>query len=232
MRYLALCSDYDGTLATDSRVTPDTVRALQRLIASGRRLVLVTGRELPELLDVFPEIGLFEQVVAENGALLYEPATRQETLLATPPPEKFIHVLKQRGVSPLSVGRAILATWRPHETVVLETIRDFGLELQVIFNKGAVMVLPAGVNKAFGLQHALEKMGVSPHNAIGIGDAENDHSLLQMCEIGVAVANALPALKESADMVTAGARGAGVEELIEELLRDDLVRLQSRHVEY
>jgi HAD superfamily hydrolase (TIGR01484 family) len=97
-------------------------------------------------------------------------------------------------VAPLSVGRAIVATWRPHENAVLETIRDQGLELQVIFNKDAVMVLPSGVNKATGLAVALHDHGFSPHEAVGIGDAENDHAFLTLCECAVAVDNALPPL--------------------------------------
>jgi hydroxymethylpyrimidine pyrophosphatase-like HAD family hydrolase len=222
MRYLVLCTDYDGTLATEGTVFPETVAALERLIASKRRPVLVTGRELDDLKRVCQHLDLFEYVVAENGALLYEPATRKETLLAQRPPDSFIAALRARGISPISIGRVIVATWEPHETDVLETIKDEGLELQVIFNKGAVMILPAGVNKASGLSAALNRMGLSPHNAVGIGDAENDHALLGMCECGVAVANALPALKEAADFVTTGARGAGVTELIDALLRDDL----------
>jgi len=222
MRYLTLCTDYDGTLATEGKVFPETVAALERLIASGRRPVLVTGRELDELRAVCPYLQLFEYVVAENGALLYHPATRTETLLAHRPPDSFIAALRARGVDPISVGRVVVATWEPHETVALETIKDHGLELQVIFNKGAVMILPAGVNKATGLAAALKKMGLSPHNAVGIGDAENDHALLALCECGVAVANALPTLKEAADFVTTGERGAGVTELIAALLKDDL----------
>ena len=228
MRYLALCTDYDGTLATDGRVLPETERALERLLASGRRLVLVTGRELDDLQKVCARLDLFEYVVAENGALLYKPSTGEETPLAARPPEAFVALLRQRGVGPISVGRVIVATWEPHESTVLATIRDLGLELQVIFNKGAVMILPAGVNKATGLASALEKMELSPHNAVGIGDAENDHALLALCECSVAVANALPTLKSSADIVTAGDHGAGVVELIDELLRDDLASLEPR----
>jgi hydroxymethylpyrimidine pyrophosphatase-like HAD family hydrolase len=222
MRYLALCTDYDGTLATDGRVFPETVAALERLLASGRRLVLVTGRELDDLKKVCPRLDLFEYVVAENGALLYHPASAEETPLALRPPDAFVALLRQRGVGPISVGRVIVATWEPHETLVLATIRDLGLELQVIFNKGAVMILPAGVNKATGLAHALERMELSPRNAVGIGDAENDHALLASCECSAAVANALPTLKRAADIVTQGDHGAGVVELIDELLRDDL----------
>ena len=117
----------------------------------------------------------------------------------------------------------IVATWEPHEKTVLEAIRDCGLELQVIFNKGAVMVLPAGVNKATGLRAALAELNLSPHNAVGVGDAENDHAFLNICECAVAVANALPAVKERADIVTFADHGAGVTELIDEMLADDLV---------
>nr|MDQ3959822.1 HAD-IIB family hydrolase [Pseudomonadota bacterium] len=228
MRYLTLCCDYDGTLAHNGKVSDATLAALERVLASGRRLVLVTGRELDDLQAVFPQLELFERVVAENGALLYRPGNREERPLATRPPDRFIQALRERGVHPLSVGRVIVATWEPHEATVLEAIRDLALELQVIFNKGAVMVLPAGVNKATGLAAALEEMGLSAHNAIGIGDAENDHAFLSFCECSVAVANALPMVKETADFVTRGDHGAGVIELIDELLADDLAGREDR----
>ena len=228
MRYLALCCDYDGTLATHGALFPETITALERLIASGRRLLMVTGRELEDLQSVCERLDLFEYVVAENGALLYHPATRAEQALAPRPPDKFVARLRERGVERVSQGRVIVATWEPHETTVLETIRDLGLELQVIFNKGAVMVLPAGVNKATGVACALERLGLSAHNAVGIGDAENDHALLRSCECSAAVANALPTLKEAADIVTARTHGAGVAELIDAILEDDLASYEDR----
>ncbi|TAK09528.1 MAG: HAD-IIB family hydrolase [Candidatus Manganitrophaceae bacterium] len=228
MRYYALATDYDGTLATEGRVDDAALEALQRLRGSGRRLILVTGRELNDLFQVFPRIDLFERVVAENGALLYRPATKETKLLAKAPPAQFAETLRDRGVAPLSVGEVVVATWTPHEKTVLDAIRELGLELQVIFNKGAVMVLPSGVNKATGLAATLEELGLSPHNVVGVGDAENDHAFLNRCECSVAVANALPALKEQADWVTQGSRGAGVTELIERLLASDLAELAPR----
>src|SRR5919106_910847 len=191
MRYLALAADYDGTLATDGRVDAETVAALEQLLASGRKLILVTGRQLGELLEIFPQIVLCERVVAENGALLYRPALREHKILGQTPPEAFVRALQARHVSPLSVGHSIVATFHPHETVVLEVIRDLGLELQVIFNKGSVMVLPASINKATGLSAALSELKLSAHNVVGVGDAENDHALLTLCECGVAVSNAI-----------------------------------------
>ena len=157
MRYHALACDYDGTIAHHGRVDDETIAALGRLRETGRRLILVTGRELQDLLAVCPHIELFDRVVAENGAVVYRPATREEKLLGEPPPEPFVRALRERGVSPISVGRVIVATWKPHETTVLEVIRDLGLELQVTFNKDAVMVLPAGLSKSTGLAEALRR---------------------------------------------------------------------------
>jgi HAD superfamily hydrolase (TIGR01484 family) len=222
VRYLVLACDYDGTLAHDGIVDTETIGALERLAQSGRKLVLVTGRELDDLLQVFPGVKLFHRVVAENGGILYSPERRQSRTLAPPPPEALIRELKQRKIQPLSIGRVLTATWEPNHTAVLELIHELGLEYQVIFNKGAVMVLPSGVNKRTGLAAALDEIGISLHNVVGVGDAENDHAFLSACECAVAVANSLSALKEQADIVTRGSRGAGVRELIEQLLADEL----------
>lgn len=227
MRYVALATDYDGTLATHGKVAESTLEALRRVRVSGRKLLMVTGRHLPDLKSVFSRLDLFDLVVAENGALLYWPETDDERLLCDPPDPRFIKLLEQKGV-PISVGRGIVATWEPHEAVVLECIRDLGLELHVIFNKGSVMVLPSGVNKATGLLAALEDLGLSPHNVVGVGDAENDHAFLAECECAVAVANALTTLKERAHVVTQGKQGQGVEELIEQLVEDDLAGCASK----
>jgi hydroxymethylpyrimidine pyrophosphatase-like HAD family hydrolase len=232
-RFKALATDYDGTLAEDGTVSPSTLAALRRVKKHGRKLLLVTGRELEDLMRVFPDVDVFDSVVAENGALLYtpSPAPPKERPLATAPPAEFAETLRARGVSPISSGRIIVATWEPHEQVVLDTIREMGLELEVIFNKGAVMVLPSGVNKASGLRAALLDFGIEPSEVVGVGDAENDHSLLGACGLGVAVANAVPALKNRADLIMLKPRGAGVVELIEQLLATDLAGVEKARPE-
>lgn len=241
MRYFVLAADYDGTLAHHGKIDEATWSALRRLKESGRKLVMVTGRELDELLGIIEHADLFDRIVAENGALLYNPETKETRALGAHPPERFVEELKIRmgiagremptrkdGAPMLAVGRVIVATWEPHQDDALHVIRDLGLEMQVIFNKGAVMILPSGINKATGFKAALAELGLSPHNAVGVGDAQNDHALLSMCECAVAVANALPSLKEEADLVTAGERGNGVIELCEHLLRDDLASVEGK----
>jgi hydroxymethylpyrimidine pyrophosphatase-like HAD family hydrolase len=215
MRYLALAADYDGTLASHSTVAPETIEALRRLAATGRKLILVTGRRVDDLIDVFPEVAIFDRVVAENGPLVYRPQARETRVLAEPPPPAFVEELQRRGVQPLTAGQVFVATEQPNERVVLDLIGEMRLNLQVILNKGSVMVLPASVNKATGLSAALEEFGISPQYVVGIGDAENDEPFLAMCGRGVAVANALESLKARADQITQGENGAGVREVIE-----------------
>lgn len=229
MRYMCLVTDYDGTIATDGRVIPATRTALEALKKSGRKMVLATGRVLPELLEIFPEASkIFDRIVAENGAVLYRPESGESKVLAEAPATAFVEELRRRGVPGVGVGDSIVATWQPHEQTVLDTIRDMGLGLQVIFNKDAVMVLPSGINKATGMQAALLELDISPHNVAGIGDAENDHTFLAECECSAAVANAIPALKERVDFVTERDHGAGTEEFIGRLLEDDLASLEPR----
>ena len=226
MRFLAFATDYDGTLATDGAVDRETVAALRRLGATGRKQILVTGRQLNDLLHVFPDAALFDAVVAENGAVLYRPASRETRLLAPSPPSQFVEALRRRGVAPLWTGQVVVATVQPNETVVMDVIRELGLDLQVILNKGSVMVLPASVDKATGLRAALDELAIPPQSVVGIGDAENDQAFLATCGCGVAVANALDTLKAGATHVTRGQAGAGVREIIDSMIAGDLDRHQ------
>ncbi|MEC5387550.1 HAD family hydrolase [Uliginosibacterium sp. H3] len=221
MQYQILATDYDGTLAKDGAVDDATLDALQRLRASGRRLIMVTGRELPDLARVFHHHALFDYIVAENGAVTFCPATDEVRALAAAPPQAFLDRLAEQNVG-VSVGHSVVATFEPHEHVVLSAIRDLGMEWHVIFNKGAVMALPANVTKATGLAAALHELEVSPEHVVGVGDAENDHAFVRRCGFSVAVANALPALKANVDLITQGERGAGVTELIDHILANDL----------
>jgi HAD superfamily hydrolase (TIGR01484 family) len=75
MLFVALASDYDGTIAADGKVDQFTLDALAQVKSAGKRLLLVTGRELASLKSAFGALDLFDIVVAENGAVLYFPKT-------------------------------------------------------------------------------------------------------------------------------------------------------------
>lgn len=222
MRFVALACDYDGTIATDGHVGPKCWRALDRWVASGRRVILVTGRELDQLQSVCARLDVFARVVAENGGVVWDPRTGAERVIGEPAPVALVARLMELGVVPVSAGRVIVAAREPYEAVVAEAIQALGLSHQIVLNKGAVMVLPPGVDKAVGLAAALAELGgISMGEVVGVGDAENDRTFLAACGLGVAVANALPAVRASAGLVTRGADGSGVAELVERLLGEE-----------
>ena len=210
--FRAVALDYDGTLA-GGQVAPATLAALTEARARGIRVILVTGRIMSELRAVFPEVDEhIDAVVAENGALLVTHGGAR--LLAAPVGRAVSAALTGRGVVHRS-GRALIAGAAADEPAALEVVRELGLDCQLIRNRGELMILPAGVTKATGLLEALRELGLSPHNAIGVGDAENDHTLLDACEVGVAVANAVDALRARADMILARPDGEGVADLLQ-----------------
>ncbi len=231
MQFHVLATDFDGTIAEHGVVPQSTFDALHRVKDSGRHLILVTGRRLEPLVDLIPDLTLFDLIVAENGVLLFNPHTQEEKLLAAAPPEELFTRMRERGVDRLEQGRVIVATWRPFETIALDIISELAIDLQIIFNKDAVMLLPSGCNKALGLKAALKELQISPLNTICVGDAENDEAMMRMVGCSVAVANALDPVKEMCDYVTRSPRGAGVEELCAMILDDDLQSL-NLHAEH
>ena len=217
MKYSALACDYDGTLVTARQIDPAVLEALCRFRESGRKLILVTGRELESLLADFEDYDVFDRIVVENGGVLFNPANRNIRLLASPLSEEFIAALEGLRIDPLAVGRVIVSSRRPHDIKILEVIRDLGLNLEMIYNKDSVMVLPAGIDKKTGLTAALAELRLDIANTAGVGDAENDLPFISACGCGASVANALPSVKDQADLILTQPNGQGVIELIERL---------------
>ncbi|WP_456379362.1 DUF5752 family protein [Thiolapillus sp.] len=212
MHRRVLAFDFDGTLAENGVVPSQVVTALEQLYASGYVLFLVTGR-LAESISLGAIEDLFTGIVWENGAVLYD-ATNQETQLPFGQlDQRLVDALVAAGV-PLEYGQAIVSTWAPHNETVWRVINQWGGDAAVINNKGAVMILPAGAAKGSGLQRLLTICGFSPRNLVSFGDAENDLSLLSLGEYGVAVADAVPALKAIADLVATQPGPAGVHEVL------------------
>jgi hydroxymethylpyrimidine pyrophosphatase-like HAD family hydrolase len=221
LSFLAIATDYDETLACGSRADVNALNALQRWRTTGGRLVLVTGRLLEDLRRVFSNCEMFDYVVAENGAVLYRPATEEEKLLGGPPPVNFLARLRQKHVEPLFAGRCIVATEDPHESAVREAIVELQLDWHVVRNRESLMAMPKGVDKGSGLRVALGELGLEAKDVFGIGDAENDVALFKHCGSSAAVANAGPEIKRHATFVTRGACGAGVAEVVHLLLSQE-----------
>jgi hydroxymethylpyrimidine pyrophosphatase-like HAD family hydrolase len=223
-----LACDYDGTIAEHGRVSDATARALERVRESGRKIVLVTGRTLTDLRDVCPDCErMFDAIVAENGAALYRPGTREVKRLGEPPEPALLQALRRRCVD-FTLGTSSIHMAAVGAEAALAAIRETGLERTLVFNRASLMLLPGGVTKGSGLEAALTAMELSPHNTVGIGDAENDHAFLALCEFAVAVADAVPALRKRADYLTWAPGARGVVEFIEEHVLKDLTELSRR----
>ena len=223
----AIAVDYDGTLTQNDVPDGAVLDAIRSARAGGRAVVLVTGRILSELRAVFPEVdGEFDAIVAENGAVLADADGVRN--LAAPVDPALGQLLAQREIT-VRQGRVLLACDSRHAPIVFEELLRLGIDGQVVRNRGALMVLPSGVTKGSGLVQALGNLGISRHSTLGVGDAENDHQLLGSCELGAAVANAVPALKRRADLVLDQPDGAGIIELLTGPVLAGTRRLPPRH---
>ncbi len=197
--FRVVCVDYDGTIALGPRPTDAVLAAIARVRAGGRQVVLVSGRIIEELLSDFADAAQhFDAIVGENGAVVWR--NGRTRAVAPRVSDELEFQLVKRGVRSRR-GIVILAMDAVHDQAVLRACVELGLDAQLVRNREALMVLPAGVSKGSGLQEALAELGLSYHNAIGVGDAENDLALLESCEVGVAVGNAVRSLKDHADIV-------------------------------
>lgn len=216
MKLLVLALDYDGTIAQNDVLDPDVRNAIAELRAKGIVVVLVTGRILADLRRVAGDLHFVDAVVAENGAVIEFPDSGYSAVLGQPPPPGLLTELRQQGI-PCVVGRSIVEADTREAPRILAVLQRLELPLVLVFNRGRVMILPQAISKATGLHEALAILRLSEHNAIGIGDAENDHELLRACEVGVAVAWGSEALKRSADYVLPGTGPGSVAVYLREL---------------
>jgi hydroxymethylpyrimidine pyrophosphatase-like HAD family hydrolase len=205
VRFRVLAFDYDGTIAEDGMVPPDVGAAIQDARAQGIAILLVTGRRLDDLRRVAGDLGFADAVVAEGGAVVLYPESNRCFALAGPPSSLLLEDLRRLEIR-AEAGQSIIEADASLAPVFLELIRSRELPLAILFNRDRLMVLPQAVSKATGLRNALATLRLSAHNAVGIGDAENDHALLEACEVGVAVGWGSPALQAAADEVLAGPR--------------------------
>jgi hydroxymethylpyrimidine pyrophosphatase-like HAD family hydrolase len=207
VRLRALALDYDGTIAQDGILNSQVRAAIGEARARGLAVALVTGRILSDLKQVAGDLGFADAVIAENGAVLAFP-NGYSRVLGQPAPAELLEEFRRRRIE-FTVGQCVLEAGAASAPEILSVIRDLELPLVIMFNRGRLMVLPQGVSKSVGLRRALTVLRLSQHNAIAIGDAENDHDLLSACEFGVAVGWGSPALCKVADLVLRG-DGPGV----------------------
>ena len=208
MKFGVLALDYDGTIARDGALDPQVRTAIAHVRKYGIAVIIVTGRILAELEQAAGDLHFVDAVVGENGAVIWfaNGHTRQ---LAHATSSQFLQELTRRGLE-FKAGQCVVELDAGAAPQVLAVIRELELPLVLLFNRNRLMVLPQAVSKGAGLREALATLRLSAHNAIGIGDAENDHDLLATCELGVAVSWGSSRLQKSADEILQGDGPAAV----------------------
>ena len=93
--------------------------------------------------------------------------------------------------------------------VPFDTIKEeFAGEFNVIpctvpmFGPDSGELAVPGVHKATAIEALLEHLGLDQKDTIAMGDGMNDAEMLEYCQIGIAMGNAKPGLKDIADEVT------------------------------
>jgi hydroxymethylpyrimidine pyrophosphatase-like HAD family hydrolase len=206
--YRAVALDLDGTITSGGPPDTSVLEAIRAARNGGTRILLVTGRILTDLETEMPGlVDEFDAVVAENGGVL---AVNGALIrLAEPVGPGLAQRLRAQGALVRS-GQVLLACDTSATHLAIDAVHDLQMDVQLVWNRASLMLLPGGITKGTGVRAGLAALGISPHSAIGVGDAENDYALLHTCELGIAVANAVPALAEQADLVLAEPDGHGI----------------------
>jgi hydroxymethylpyrimidine pyrophosphatase-like HAD family hydrolase len=218
MKLAAIALDFDGTIAVNDVFDPGVRAAVGDVRRLGIYVLLVTGRRVPDLMRVAGDLSCFDVVVGENGAVLYFPANDRHVRLGRPPSAAVIGELRRRGIA-FDVGDSVIEADANAAAKIVEVIRALEQPLVLAFNRSRLMVLPQAIAKSTGLRRALFALRVSIHNTIGVGDAENDHDLLDACEVGVAVAWGSAPLRAVADEVIAGTGPSAVADYVRRVAR-------------
>ncbi len=222
-------TDFDSTLTiAQPNTVPDEVwKALRAWKAQGNTLILATGRTLPYLvgpsgIDDPAKLRIFDMIVAENGAVMWDPHADRVTLLADPPSPLLVDRLRAALGGDLTVGYGCISAPKTRTSDIEAVLGQVSADLNRIFGTTSVMYVPRGVSKLSGIRHALRELNIHPSRCATIGDGENDHDMLDRSAtpfgMTVAVQNAEPATQKLAQYVTVSEKGYGVMELLSALL--------------
>ncbi|HBZ71311.1 MAG TPA: hypothetical protein DEP35_16910 [Deltaproteobacteria bacterium] len=225
MKLKLLALDYDRTIAENGQLDRGVRSALIEARRKDITLVLATGRILGDLQRLPCGLELFDAVVAENGAVLNFPDTGRTIVLAEPPEQIFVQELTRRNI-PFLAGTCLIELRSEYAEPAFAVIRELELPLAVAFNRERAMVLPEAVSKGTGLFAAARALRISLHNAVAIGDAQNDHDMLRACEIGIAVSWGSLALHRTADEILQGGGPTAVAALIQNLVSQPMLHLK------
>jgi len=218
---ILVASDYDRTLASENnnfvidRYVAEKVNEFSRKY----KFVVVSGRE-KRFMDVLAPNLSPTAWILENGALIFY-GNKKYTLCDVEwneRKEKIIKILDRLNVK-YSVGEVIIYVNNYINKIRdLQEVRKYAT-LEV--NRNDIMILPKGIDKGTSLIKFKQLINFNG-KVVAIGDSENDYALFRVADVKVAVNNALPQVKQIADIITSKPNGLGVLEVLEKILNNEL----------
>ncbi len=183
------------------------IRALKRVCPELPVLVMV---------DEHPDYEFCADLIEHDASNRYHmeyietnrPMLREVATLETLPTERIIQCCILHEIERLesAEGPIAEATAGHAQVFIIRNVKYLGSSLEV---------LPEGASKWRALQFLARSYSIPPHRIMAIGDDLNDLTMIRGAGLGVAMANAVDAVREAADMVTADKDHDGVAEAIE-----------------
>lgn len=236
--------DMDGTLLNENHeLSPYTKSVIKRAQEKGIHIVLSTGRPLVLCYDYHQDLALKTDIVTANGAQIWTPNKKilAEYTFDSSIAEELWHYgnLNNHYMWMVATNEMFRNSSRPslfqnYDWIKLGFGRLSAEEKSIIWEKLIkisdleitsssrynVEVNPKNVNKANGLKIVTERLGIRFDNVIAIGDSLNDKTMLEAAQIGVAMDNAIPEIKELADVITDSNQNDGVAKVINHVIKE------------
>lgn len=96
----------------------------------------------------------------------------------------------------------------------------FALQIDLIRTEQYLLdIVPRGIGKGTALAELVRLLGDRAQHTVAVGDYNNDISMLEVAQVGIAVANACPAAKEAADRLTVSNDEHAIAQIVEDLGR-------------
>src|SRR4051794_22089690 len=187
--------DVDGTLYDGTAVDAAAVEAIERAVATGNVVMIVSGRPWRDLRRIIPEVLRSTSVaVCEHGAVLVDVASGEVRALARPVDAAVASIIAESDGHDMVMYEATIALPASARDVAEDAYARVG-GCDVVGNKNSIAIVPNGCDKGTGLRQAVDHLaasdpGVSEYAIMAIGDATNDLPMFALADVAVAVANA------------------------------------------
>ncbi len=220
----AIVTDIDGTITHEDRKLH--LKAIEKLRELKVPVILATGNTACFTRAAAKLIGTSEMIIAENGGVIL---TDEGEILNVPQDFKEKCELVYRFLSKYFELEKLDAKLRRSEIAVRrnfnvnkarEILRNSelsSLDIDLVDSGYAIHIKSKKVNKGIGLKKLLEIVGLNAEEIAAFGDSENDIEVFRVAGYSIAVANAVPQLKQIANYIAKRERGDGFIEGVEHL---------------